>query len=139
MPPRVLQFTVYGKPEPQGSARAFVRAGHASITTDNKKLRPFRSEVTRMARADAFERELSEPVFAKGTSVRVDLYFRFLRPPSAKKRTHPVVKPDLDKLVRAILDSLTGVGFADDGQVVEIIARKIYDTVECADISVTEL
>ena len=34
--------------------------------------------------------------------------------------------PDLDKLVRAALDALTGIVFGDDGQVCELYAHKLY-------------
>jgi hypothetical protein len=36
------------------------------------------------------------------------------------------VRPDLDKLVRAVLDALTGPVLADDGQVVLLSAGKFY-------------
>lgn len=61
--------------------------------------------------------------------------FRFARPKShlTKKgvltksapRTH-VSKPDLDKLVRTVLDALTGVVIHDDSQVCGIVAQKDY-------------
>jgi Holliday junction resolvase RusA-like endonuclease len=55
------------------------------------------------------------------------LDFHVARPISVpKKRGAPSVKPDLDKLCRATLDSLSGVLFADDGQVTELRARKFY-------------
>jgi Holliday junction resolvase RusA-like endonuclease len=38
----------------------------------------------------------------------------------------PAVAPDLDKLVRAVLDALTGVCYEDDAQVVSLGARKVY-------------
>lgn len=121
-----LDFIVYGKPEPQGSARAFVRNGKAIVTSDNKKLRPFRSELTRVALDRAGDASL--PLFPD--AVTVVLTFFFARPKSAKKRGFPSVKPDLDKLVRAVLDSLTGVAFRDDAQVVHVTASKLYGDVE---------
>jgi Holliday junction resolvase RusA-like endonuclease len=45
--------------------------------------------------------------------------------------------PDLDKLVRAILDSLTGVVWRDDAQVVDIVARKVYAETPGVDIAIT--
>ena len=49
------------------------------------------------------------------------------RPPSlAAKVREPAKRPDLDKLVRAVKDALTKVLWHDDGQVVEILARKFY-------------
>lgn len=47
-----------------------------------------------------------------------------IRPQAINER--PSVMPDLDKLVRAVLDSLTGIVWFDDGQVVEIHASKVY-------------
>jgi Holliday junction resolvase RusA-like endonuclease len=39
---------------------------------------------------------------------------------------YPVVRPDADKLLRAVLDALTGRVWADDAQVVVATARKRY-------------
>jgi Holliday junction resolvase RusA-like endonuclease len=36
--------------------------------------------------------------------------------------------PDLDKLIRAVLDSMTAIAYLDDGQVTEINAVKVYGT-----------
>lgn len=69
--------------------------------------------------------------------VRLDLEFRFHRPkahfingdgqrlkPDATA-TH-TSKPDVDKLIRAVLDGLTGALYADDNQVVSVNAEKVY-------------
>ena len=39
---------------------------------------------------------------------------------------HHITRPDIDKLLRALLDGMTGVVFKDDSQVAEIVARKYY-------------
>jgi Holliday junction resolvase RusA-like endonuclease len=119
-----LEFTIYMRAEPQGSARAFVIAGRARVTTDNKKIKPFRSEVTRMALAELNGRQ--QPLFPAREPVHITVKFGFMRPPSAKRRNHPSVKPDIDKLVRAVSDALTGVAFHDDAQVVSVSAQKLY-------------
>jgi Holliday junction resolvase RusA-like endonuclease len=60
-------------------------------------------------------------------AVSLSITFRMPRPISLpKKRQHHTTKPDLDKLVRAIGDGLTGVVILDDKQIVELHARKIY-------------
>jgi len=50
------------------------------------------------------------------------------RPKSApKRRIWPEVKPDLDKLVRALCDALTQCGaWGDDSQLVQLTATKVY-------------
>jgi Holliday junction resolvase RusA-like endonuclease len=39
----------------------------------------------------------------------------------------PAVKPDVDKLSRAVMDALRGVVYADDAQVVAKVVSKHYD------------
>lgn len=39
---------------------------------------------------------------------------------------YPATMPDLDKLTRLILDALTGIAWKDDGQVVKLMAGKIW-------------
>jgi Holliday junction resolvase RusA-like endonuclease len=46
--------------------------------------------------------------------------------PASVKRWRPSVKPDLDKLQRAVLDGMTGHVFVDDSRVVSIAAEKFY-------------
>lgn len=41
-------------------------------------------------------------------------------------KTKMVARPDLDNLVKSILDSLNGVSYKDDGQVINIVATKEY-------------
>ena len=57
--------------------------------------------------------------------VAVEVAF-FLPRGKTVKRKQPAVKPDLDKLVRAVLDALTGYCYKDDGQVVRVVAVKEY-------------
>ena len=51
----------------------------------------------------------------------------YLPKPKTVTRSLPSVSPDLDKLVRAVGDSLTDSGVvADDSRIVRISARKLY-------------
>jgi len=38
----------------------------------------------------------------------------------------PAKAPDIDKLLRGVLDALTGIVYVDDAQVVEVMCAKIY-------------
>ena len=38
----------------------------------------------------------------------------------------PTTKPDIDNVIKAVLDGLNGVAYADDAQVVELSASKCY-------------
>jgi len=120
---RSLAFQVFGDPIPQGSKRAFVVKQRAVVVDDNKAtLRSWRSAVTDAARA-----ELNGEAPDLGP-IRVTLMF-FLRQPKRPKAVVPIVKPDVDKLARAVLDGMTDAGvFRDDSQVTTLTARKRYTT-----------
>jgi len=113
-----IKFTVYGTPAPQGSMKAFVIRGQARITSDNKKLKPYRQEVAGAALIARAEAGFNDVFAAKHVPVTATYRFFFERPPSIpRKRICHVVKPDLDKLVRSTTDALTGIIFADDAQI----------------------
>lgn len=131
-PPLIgIAFEVPGEPQPQGSTKAFRHrhTGRVMVTSDNARLRPWRDAVCWHARqALAGRGALVGPV-------EVVVEFRFARPGGhfGKRGLRPtaprehIVRPDLDKLVRAVLDALSEAGvWRDDAQVVETKARKRY-------------
>lgn len=108
-------FFVKGKPVPQGSMK-FIRPG-VMIHSRSQDLAIWRADIARNAELFGFK-----PV---AVAVKVELDFIVTKPKSTK-RAFPSVKPDLDKLVRAVLDGLTGVVYEDDSQVIMIKASKTY-------------
>lgn len=127
-----LRFHVRGLPQPQGSSRAFLPRGWSRpvITCDNPRVAGWRQEAAAACcgvLAAAGWREGDGPLLARPRACRVELEFFLPRPASLPKRVgRPCVRPDLDKLVRAALDAWTGLLYADDSQVVEIAAAKLY-------------
>jgi crossover junction endodeoxyribonuclease RusA len=123
-----LAFTVYGVAEPQGSARAFVPKGWSRpvITSDNPSLKAWRDAVAEAARrAVLAQAPADRALLLEG--VRVSIAFYLARPKSlAKRATAHTKKPDVDKLARACLDSLSAIVFRDDSQVCELVAGKFY-------------
>jgi Holliday junction resolvase RusA-like endonuclease len=138
---RRISLCAYCTPEPQGSVRAFTPKGwkRPVLTSDNKNLKSFRQEVSKAAMSARSAAGFGDLVFLKHEPVEVTFTFYFSRPPSIpKKRTCHVVKPDLSKLVRAAEDSLTGIIFNDDAQVININARKEYGLPERVEVEVKE-
>ena len=43
-----------------------------------------------------------------------------------KEVKHVTKKPDLDNLLKAVLDGLNGIAYFDDGQVVKLSVEKVY-------------
>lgn len=121
----VCTFTVAGVPAPQGSKNPW--GGEA-----NPRTRPWRAAVTAAA-----HEAMGERVPTLGP-VKVRARFYFMRPKShfGSGRNAAIVKdsapdfhttfPDLDKLQRAIGDSLTGVVVRDDKQIAAWDVEKIY-------------
>lgn len=70
-------------------------------------------------------------------SISMTMVFIFQKPKTVT-RAEPTVPPDLDKLVRAVLDGLTAVAYKDDAQVTEIRAVKIYGDRPGVEIQVVE-
>jgi len=121
-----LEMEVRGVPVPQGSMRAFVIGGKARLTHNKaKELNDWRSTVQFTAQRHV---EKEDWTMTKNDWFELGVHFRIPRPASVsvKKRPRPNVNPDIDKLLRAVLDSLTGVVYLDDSQVVSVHVSKEY-------------
>jgi Holliday junction resolvase RusA-like endonuclease len=118
-------FEVPGAAVPQGSLKYLGQRKTASgksipiLVADNPALKAWRDDVGTMANGAHIE-----PA-GKGQPIEIEVIFR--RPRAASNHgTYPVMPPDLDKLVRAVLDALKGIAYVDDGQVCRIVASKEY-------------
>lgn len=131
----LVTFSVPGVPAPQGSKTVGrTKAGANYVREDNPQTEPWRNAVASYARAAMAGRPpLDGPL-------RLVVAFAFARPRShyrtgkhagELKPTAPVhcdKRPDLDKLLRAIGDALTGTAVVDDAAFVELAASKRYGT-----------
>ena len=116
----MIQAFVPGIPQPQGSKNAYVRGGRAVLVEANKNLPAWRQIVT--------EKLEAANVSCSPLQGAVDAQIIFFMPrPKSVTRLLPTVKPDIDKMIRAILDCGTKAGiYNDDSQVIEIVAHKLY-------------
>ena len=125
-----ISFVVGGVPQPQGSKTPIVRNGVAVVIEGRRgparrAFKAWRSAVEIAARAAQLQTRLQ----SLDGPLRVELTFRMPRPAAAKKRAFPAVRPDIDKLCRAVLDALTSSGLiADDSRIVAMQATKLYAT-----------
>lgn len=148
-------ITIYatGKPYPQGSKDAHVihakgqRPRAVLVDKHSDELKAWRTEVATQARNVMVGAEpLTGPVcFSAAFYIkRPKAHYRTGRFAALLRDDAPLycaTKPDVDKLVRAILDALTGVVYADDSQVVALgDTTKLYaNTVEGVRIKVMPL
>ena len=113
---------VPGVPRPQGSHKAFVVKGHAHVTESNEETNPWRADIHA---AVAEVTGTTMMVYPAGPVALTLLFVMPRRKNEPKRVTPPHLRaPDTDKLVRAAVDSLIGLVYSDDAQVVDIRARK---------------
>jgi Holliday junction resolvase len=123
----MISLDLYGEPVPQARART-VRRGNKTITYDpaSKLKEGYKWQI----RSQYREEPLTVPV-------AIDILFMMPIPKSTSKTKtaamangtiHHMKRPDLDNLEKFLLDVLNDVVLKDDGQVVEMHARKIYST-----------
>lgn len=131
----MINFTVFGTPVPQGSMRAFMPKGakHPVVTSDNPKLKSWRQEIGKVAMLAAHAHDCPIP---REVGVAIIAVFYFARPKSAKKDAVKVTRPDSDKLLRGVLDSLTGIFYHDDAQVTDARTVKRFGLPERTEIAV---
>jgi len=113
-----VSLSVVGDPASQGSHA--IMQGRI-VQVNSKKHKAWRNAITQTALATlpADWEPIDEPC---------ELIVNFYMPkPASAKRSLPTVSPDLDKLIRAVGDSLTDSGVVvDDSRIVRISARKLY-------------
>jgi Holliday junction resolvase RusA-like endonuclease len=130
----MLQLEVAGAPIP------WMRPGHRTLTIkDESKTIVYdrqkkEKELARWQLAGQFRR----PIFT--TPLLVDLTFHMTIPQSATKKLRTQMlngtyqhmhRPDIDNLVKFILDVMNEVVFADDAQIHALYARKVYSLNPC--------
>jgi Holliday junction resolvase RusA-like endonuclease len=126
-----IMFEVVGmEPRPQGSKR---HVGNGRFIEASVHLEPWRKAVGEAARQVWGDNPpITGPVI-------MDLVFVMTRPKSVTREYH-TVRPDVDKLARGVNDALSLERYfmllADDSQVVDLRATKIYGSAEEAGVSV---
>lgn len=131
-------FDVTGLPVTQGSIEReprFIKGKRLMVTVHahEKELWEWRNAVAAQA-------EKVAPPLPLNGAVEVECRFRLPLPGSAPKRRRipSNTKPDVDKLGRAILDSLTDAGvLAEDSRVTDLILRKRYAYDRPAGVTIT--
>lgn len=124
-------FVIPGRCPTKGSTRSFVnpKVGKVVTIADNARLKQWTVDAKWQARA------AKVPMVYKPHGVSVNVVVEFVKPKTSKAVV-PAVRPDADKLLRAILDALTGVAYADDAQVVQATIMKAYGPSERVTVTI---
>lgn len=131
-----IAFFVSGRPAPQGSKefKGRSRAGKAILVESSKHVGSWRDQIAWRARQQ-------NPELLAGP-VAMRLEFVMVRPQRLPKSkpTPPATQRtgDSDKLARAVGDSLTGICYKDDAQVVELhVYKRIAEVGEQSGVHIT--
>ena len=133
-----IEFTVPGIPRPRGSKR---QVGKGRMIEVSKLVANWRSLVSLQAYAEM----VGKDVIRKPHVVAIRAEFFFDRPKSHYTTTGlratavngHTGRPDVDKLLRALLDGMTGIVFEDDSQVRIDCAAKYYGKIAETKVHVT--
>jgi Holliday junction resolvase RusA-like endonuclease len=123
-----ISLTIPGPPRGKGRPR-FARRGAGVTTYTDAQTAAYENLVALAYKAAGGD------FHETGTAiVVVHAMYQIPKSVSKKKRAqmtaweiHPQTKPDLDNVIKAVLDGLNGVAFRDDAQVTKLIAEKLYD------------
>ena len=114
-----ILIEVFGEPASQGSHSVI---NGRIVQVNSTKHKKWRNAVV-FAALDL----ISEDWKPIDTPVELSVVFYLPRPKTVRDREFPAVMPDLDKLVRAVADSLTDAGiYSDDSRIVRLTATKVY-------------
>lgn len=123
----MISFVVEGDPKGKGRPR-FTYKGHA-FTPKNTAMY---ENYVRLKASEALP-EGFKP-YTKPLEVVIVCNYKIPKSFTKKKRElaingyiYPTVKPDVDNIVKAILDSMNGIVYEDDKQVIHCDVYKFYD------------
>lgn len=136
-----ITFSINGTPIPKGRPRARVRGGFAQIYTPitTRKYEKAISDLAALAMGG--RKPLEGPL-------SVSIRFRLAPPKSMTKRERAVVlageqaymgRSDLDNYFKAVADSLNGICWLDDVQIVRMFATKSASSKPGIDVRVEPL
>lgn len=123
----MITYTIEGTPRPQGSKR---HVGNGVLIESSKHVKEWRA----FARMKAVEAMRGSQRIDRPHVVRIRVAFCFDRPKKHLLKgtvrvdapVYHTSRPDSDKLLRALLDSMTEVVFEDDSQVAVLRVEKVY-------------
>lgn len=113
---KVYELFIPIEPVPKGRPR-FTKFGHAY---NPPKTRIYEQNVSLILKSLFKEKPLEDAIW-------VEMTF-FLPRTKTNKRLLPTIKPDVDNVCKAILDSANGILWSDDKLIVSLSAKKLYWT-----------
>ena len=128
----MIKMTIPGPPRGKGRPR-FTKTGHPYTPTET---RTYEKEIGLRYREAARQEHQGPAEYPEGpVAVKIVACFPIPKRATKKERAemmrckaNPCKKPDIDNIVKAVLDGLNGVAFRDDAQVCVLNVIKLYSS-----------
>ena len=137
----ILKFSVLGPPQGKGRPIFSTFRGHVSVRTPEKTAQYERNVQAMYKRAHP-NRGFPEGVML---DLRVIAYFGVPNSAPQKRRAamlageiRPTKRPDADNILKVIADSLNGLAYYDDAQLVDTQIRKFYSSRPRVEVTILE-
>lgn len=135
------QVCIYGEPQGKGRPRFSTVCGHAKTRTPEQTV-IYENLVKTEYRNQSGVRFPDDAML----DVRVMAYYTIPKSISKKKRqamldhkVRPTKKPDFDNIGKVICDSLNGIAYRDDAQIVDAQVRKFYSDTPRVVVIITDI
>lgn len=145
-----INFIVYG--DPVGKARPRVSFSTKKVNgVEKKSVHAYNTKKTYAYESlvkDTYKELFGDFMFDDDAMIKVDIMAYFAIPKSAtKKRKHsmmlntirPTKKPDYDNIGKIICDSLNGIAYKDDSQIVDANISKFYAVNPYVSVTLTQI
>lgn len=140
----MIKFTYKGEAVGKGRPRVSRRGNYVHTYTP-EKTRNFEDAIRFEFMAGNCE---TMPVYDREVSLKANILIGVSIPKSYPKYKQalcrcrmiaPNKKPDIDNILKSIFDALNGYAFADDVQIVQIFAEKVYADEPFVEVTIDEL
>ena len=138
----MAQFTIHGIPQGKGRPRFSKRGDFVAVYTPKITV-----DYERYVQNEYFI-QCKNHRYDKGIplSMEIDAYYQIPKSTSKTKALQmvsknilPVVKPDLDNIVKIICDALNDVAYHDDAQIVAVTVKKYYSLDVRVEVKIREV
>lgn len=135
------EFCVYGEPQGKGRPRFSTVCGNVKTRTPEQTV-IYENLVRTEYRSQSGKRFPDDAML----DVRIFAYYSIPKSVSKKKRqamldkkVRPTKKPDFDNIGKVICDSLNGIAYRDDAQIVDSMVRKFYSETPRVVVSIMDI
>lgn len=135
------RFCIHGEPQGKGRPRFSTVCGHVKPRTPDETVL-YENLVKTEYRQQSGVRFPDDAML----DVRIFAYYSIPKSVSKKKRQamldkriRPTKKPDFDNIGKVICDSLNGIAYRDDAQVVDSMVRKFYGETPKVVVTIEEI